>query len=57
MIVIGLEMWMIEIALRVFFFYMGDTTFTWNSKKQSIVILLTREDEYVATTTCHCHSI
>jgi len=36
---------------------MGDTIFTWNSKKQSIIILLTREDEYVATTTCHCKEI
>jgi hypothetical protein len=35
-----------------FVFYMGDTTFTWSSKKkkQSIITLSTCEDEYVAIT-------
>jgi len=40
-----------------FIFYMRDITFTWSSKKQSIVTLSTCEAEYVATTTCVCHSI
>ena len=43
-----------------FVFCMGDTTFTWSSKqkkKQSIIILSTCEDEYVAITWCVCHSI
>jgi hypothetical protein len=38
-----------------FVFYMRDTTFTWNSKKQSIVTLFTCGAEYA--TTCVCHSI
>ena len=38
-------------------FYMGDTTLTWSSKKQSTVILSICETEYVATTTCVYHSI
>jgi len=38
-------------------FYVGDTTFTWSSKKQSIVTLSTCEAEYVATITCVYHSI
>jgi hypothetical protein len=40
-----------------FVFYMGDTVFTWSSKKQSIITLSTCEAEYVATTSCVCHSI
>jgi len=40
-----------------FVFYMGDTTFIESSKKQPIVTLSTCEVEYVATTTCVCHSI
>ena len=40
-----------------FVFYIGHTTFTWSLKKQSIVTLSTCEAEYVATTTCVCHSI
>jgi hypothetical protein len=40
-----------------FFFYMEDTVFTWNSKKQFIITLSTCEAEYIATTTCICHSI
>jgi len=40
-----------------FVFYRGHTTFTWSLKKQSIVTLSTCEAEYVATTTCVCHSI
>ncbi|XP_042056179.1 secreted RxLR effector protein 161-like [Salvia splendens] len=34
-------------------FYMGDTTFTWMSKKQPIVTLSTCEAEYVAVSVCH----
>jgi len=40
-----------------FVFYMGETTFTWSLKKKSIIILSTCEAEYIATTTCVCHSI
>ena len=40
-----------------FVFYMEDTVFTWNSKKQFIITLSTCEAEYIATTTCICHSI
>jgi hypothetical protein len=40
-----------------FAFYMGDTAFTWLSKKQSIVTLSTCEAEYVAAATCVCHAI
>ncbi|KAG6384847.1 hypothetical protein SASPL_153666 [Salvia splendens] len=38
-------------------FYMGDTTFTWMSKKQPIVTLSTCEAEYVAATFSVCHAI
>ncbi|KAH9726094.1 hypothetical protein KPL70_008130 [Citrus sinensis] len=40
-----------------FVFFMGDTTFTWMSKKQPIVTLSTCEAEYVATTSSVCHAI
>ncbi|CAJ2639360.1 unnamed protein product [Trifolium pratense] len=40
-----------------FVFYIGNTTFTWMSKKQSIVTLSTCEAEYVAATSCVCHAI
>jgi hypothetical protein len=40
-----------------FVFYMGDTTFIWSSKKQSIFTFSTYEAEYVATTSYVCHSI
>ncbi|CAL1405651.1 unnamed protein product [Linum trigynum] len=39
-----------------FVFFLGDTTFTWSSKKQAIVTLSTCEAEYVATS-CACHAI
>ncbi|XP_050897809.1 uncharacterized mitochondrial protein AtMg00810-like [Lathyrus oleraceus] len=38
-------------------FYMGNTAFTWLSKKQPIVTLSTCEAEYVATSWCVCHAI
>jgi hypothetical protein len=38
-------------------FFMGDTTFTWLSKKQPIVTLSTCEAEYVAASWCVCHTI
>ncbi|KAG6409034.1 hypothetical protein SASPL_132064 [Salvia splendens] len=38
-------------------FYMGDTAFTWMSKKQPIVTLSTCEAEYVAATFSVCHAI
>ena len=37
-----------------FVFYMGDTAFTWMSKKQPIVTLSTCEAEYVVTTSSVC---
>ncbi|KAJ8769571.1 hypothetical protein K2173_005174 [Erythroxylum novogranatense] len=40
-----------------FVFYFGSTTFTWSSKKQSIVALLTCEAEYIAAASCVCHAI
>ncbi|KAG6534992.1 hypothetical protein ZIOFF_008906 [Zingiber officinale] len=40
-----------------FVFFMGDTTFTWMSKKQPIVTLSTCEAEYVAATSCVCHAV
>ena len=40
-----------------FVFFMGDTTFTWLSKKQLIITLSTCEAEYVAGTACICHAI
>jgi len=39
-----------------FVFYMRDITLIWSSKKQSIITLSTCEAEYVAITTCVCHS-
>jgi hypothetical protein len=44
-------------TIGFFFFYMGEITFTWNLKKKPIIILSTCEAEYIATTTCVCHSI
>ncbi|KAJ6883706.1 hypothetical protein NC652_030829 [Populus alba x Populus x berolinensis] len=40
-----------------FVFFMEDTSFTWSSKKQSIVTLSSCEAEYVATNSAVCHSI
>ncbi|KAJ4781946.1 polyprotein [Rhynchospora pubera] len=40
-----------------FVFYVGNTAFTWLSKKQPIVTLSTCEAEYVAAATCVCHAI
>ncbi|GKV40705.1 hypothetical protein SLEP1_g48314 [Rubroshorea leprosula] len=38
-------------------FYMGDTAFTWSSKKQPIVTLSTCEAEYVALNSCVTHAV
>ncbi|XP_058784688.1 secreted RxLR effector protein 161-like [Vicia villosa] len=38
-------------------FFMGNTTFTWLSRKQPIVTLSTCEAEYVASSWCVCHAI
>ncbi|KAK2986530.1 hypothetical protein RJ640_005572 [Escallonia rubra] len=40
-----------------FVFYFGKATFTWTSKKQSIVTLSTCEAEYAAATSTICHAI
>ncbi|KAK2973952.1 hypothetical protein RJ640_027581 [Escallonia rubra] len=40
-----------------FVFFMGNSAFTWNSKKRPIVTLSTCEAEYVAATSCVCHAI
>ncbi|KAH9697084.1 hypothetical protein KPL71_023464 [Citrus sinensis] len=40
-----------------FVFFMGDTAFTWMSKKQPIVTLSTCEAVYVAATSSVCHAI
>jgi len=40
-----------------FVFFMGDTAFTWMSKKQPIVTLYTCEAEYIAATSSVCHAI
>ena len=38
-------------------FFMGNTKFSWLSKKQLIVMLSTCEAEYVAASWCVCHVI
>ena len=40
-----------------FVFYMGDTEFTWTSKKQPVVSLSTCKAKYVAATSSVCHAI
>ncbi|PON82251.1 hypothetical protein TorRG33x02_219530, partial [Trema orientale] len=40
-----------------FTFFIGDTAFTWMSKKQLIITLSSCEAEYVAATSCVCHAI
>ncbi|GAU29778.1 hypothetical protein TSUD_161830 [Trifolium subterraneum] len=38
-------------------FFMGNTAFTWFSKKQPLVMFSTYEAEYVAASLCVCHAI
>ncbi|TYK22150.1 putative mitochondrial protein [Cucumis melo var. makuwa] len=38
-------------------FFIGNTAFTWSSKKQPIVTLFTCEAEYVAAASCVCHTV
>nr|GEX21715.1 retrovirus-related Pol polyprotein from transposon TNT 1-94 [Tanacetum cinerariifolium] len=40
-----------------FLFFLRNNAFTWFSKKQPIVILSSCEAEYVASTSCICHTI
>ena len=40
-----------------YLFFMGETAFTWYSKKQPIVSLSTCEAEYVSASYCVCHAI
>ena len=44
-------------STSAYVFFMGNTAFTWLSKKQSIVTLSTCEAEYVAASWCFCHAI
>ena len=44
-------------STTAFVFYMGDTAFSWVSKKRPIVTFSTCEAEYVAATSCVCHAI
>ncbi|GKV11977.1 hypothetical protein SLEP1_g23184 [Rubroshorea leprosula] len=58
MIVTGVMMLMIGKAPPTsFLFFLGDTAFTWCSKKQPIVILSTCEAEYIPAASCVCHAI
>ena len=56
-IVIGVEIWMKGKAQQGLSFFMGDISFTWSSKKQSIVTLSSCEAEYVAANSAVCHLI
>ena len=40
-----------------FVFFIGNTAFTWSSKKQPIVTLSTCEAEYIAAASCACHAV
>ena len=44
-------------STSVYVFFMGNTTFTWLSKKHPIVTLSTCEAEYVVASWCVCHTI
>ena len=44
-------------SITGFVFFMGDTSFTWSSKKQSILTLSSCEAEYVAANLVVCHLI
>ena len=44
-------------SISGYVFFMGNTTFTWLSKKQPIVTLSTCEVEYVIVFWCVCHAI
>ncbi|KAA0066944.1 putative mitochondrial protein [Cucumis melo var. makuwa] len=38
-------------------FFIGNTAFTWSSKKQPIVTLSTCEAEYIVAASCVCHAV
>ena len=58
MIMIEAKTWMIEkVLLALCFYFIRDTIFTWNLKKQSIVTLSTCEVEFVSITSCVCNAI
>ena len=44
-------------SITGYVFFMGDTPFSWSSKKQPIVTLSTCEAEYVAACSCVCQAI
>ncbi|XP_061367712.1 secreted RxLR effector protein 161-like [Gastrolobium bilobum] len=44
-------------SMAGYLFFMGNTAFTWVSKKEPIVTLSTCEAEYVAASWCVCHAI
>ena len=56
-IVIGVEILDERKSTTGFVFFIGDTSFTWSSKKQLIVTLSSCEAEYVVVNSVVCHLI
>jgi len=44
-------------SITAYVFFMGNTTFSWSSKKQAIVTLFICEAEYVVASSRVCHTI